>query len=112
MMRRSPKSPLTTATSIRSHRQTTQAYYNRHPLHKHGHAAQEEPFTDSSKQNRRIETWIEEFAQALGDAFMEDVAKALEDAVHVGRKTDEAVREGSSAENVEGSGERAGNGGQ
>ncbi|KAM0691474.1 hypothetical protein Q7P36_010245 [Cladosporium allicinum] len=62
--------------------------------------------------NRRIETWIEEFAQALGDAFMEDVAKALEDAVHVGRKTDEAVREGSSAENVEGSGERAGNGGQ
>jgi hypothetical protein len=64
------------------------------------------------KQNRRIETWIEEFAQALGDAFMADVAKALEDAVHVGRKADEAVREGSSAEKIEGSGERAGNGGQ
>jgi hypothetical protein len=43
---------------------------------------------------------------------MEDVAKALEDAVHVGRKIDEAAREGSSAEKVDGSGERAGNGGQ
>jgi hypothetical protein len=43
---------------------------------------------------------------------MADVAKALEDAVHVGRKADEAVREGSSAEKIEGSGERAGNGGQ
>ena len=43
---------------------------------------------------------------------MEHVAKALENAVHVGRKADEAAREGSSAEKIEGSGERAGNGGQ
>ena len=73
---------------------------------------QEEPPTDSSKQNRHIETWIEEFAQALGRAFTEDVAKALENAVHVGRKADDAAREGGSAEKVDGSGERAGNGGQ
>jgi hypothetical protein len=98
--------------STRSHRQTTQAYYNRHPLHEQDHATQEKQFTDSSEQNRRIETCIEEFAQALGAAFMEDVAKALEDTVHVGRKADEAVREGSSAEKIEGCGERAGNGGQ
>ena len=43
---------------------------------------------------------------------MEDVAKALENAVHVGRKADDAARECGSAEKVDGSGERAGNGGQ
>ena len=99
-------------TSTRSHRQPTQAYYNQHPLHKHDHDTQEELPTDSSKQNRHIGTWIEEFAQALGDAFMEHVAKALENAVHVGRKADEAAREGSSAEKADSSGERAGNDGQ
>ena len=57
-----------------------------HPLHKQQHATQEELPTDSSEQNTRIETWIEAFAQDLGEELMRDVARALEEGVHVGGK--------------------------
>lgn len=57
-----------------------------HPLHIPRKATREKPPADSLEQNARIERWIEAFSQDLGEEFMRDVERALEEGVLVGGK--------------------------
>jgi hypothetical protein len=57
-----------------------------HPLHIPRKATREEPPADSLGQNARIERWTEAFSQDLGEGFMRDGERALEEGVLVGGK--------------------------